>query len=134
MMPWAGLFSLGKGLIGLADKAIEDKDQRLAFQTKILERTFDLFEKLIATPTNPTLDALVKFILVFNFALKGLFRPVGSFALVAFAGWMRARGTPLPDYIEVAFFGTPIAWGTSRHIEKNKRPKRPEEEFEDYMI
>ena len=115
--------SVAKGLIGLADQAITDKDKRIEFQYKVLDRTYQFYEKILATPTNPKLDAIIKFFLVFGTAFKGILRPVGAFLLTAGVLYLRSEGIEIPEYIEIAMASAFPGWMASRHKEKIEKQK-----------
>jgi len=123
----SGIFTLGKGLLGIVDKSVEDKDKKAELSFRVVELTFSFYERLLATPTVPWVDALIKFILV----TKDLARPVGSFGLAFFAAYCQAKGTPLPETIQYLMYGAPVAWGASRHKEKVEKVKAQNTGFED---
>lgn len=112
-----GLFEVAKGLIGLADQAIEDKDKKIEFQYRVLDRTLGFYEKMMEQKTIPWVDALVKFVMVF----KEFVRPIGSFILTAAAAYMSYKGIALPDWVEVVMYGAFPGWMASRHSEKKNK-------------
>lgn len=119
---------LAMQLIRIADKAIEDKTERLRFQQQVVEQTFQFYRALLEARTTPWVDGLVKLVL----ALKGLFRPVFGAAALAYVAWLNSKGISLPPWVEVALSALLPGWFVSRGVEKAARSrKQPPWEFDD---
>lgn len=117
------LTSLIPGLFKLGSELIEDPDKKTEFAFKTQELYHQLATKLLDTKTFPWVDALVKLAYASEAIVKGFIRPVGSFALAAFAAYCDVKGITLSDTVSTLLYGAPIAWGTSRHIEKREKAK-----------
>jgi len=120
-----GLFtSLLPGIIKLGDKFIEDKDKRNEF-------AFKMMDIMLNTMTYKWVDALVKLSYAGEQIVKGLIRPVGAMAMAVFAAYCDANGIVLSDTVQTMLYGAPLAWGTSRHVEKaKKKPVLTDEDFD----
>lgn len=106
-----GLFKIGSQFLSNdADKS------KYAFQ--VLQMTNDLSLKLLDTKTYPWVDAVVKLAYASNQVIKGLFRPIGSAAMMAFGIYAKMHNLHLPPEVEAVVFGAFPAWGVSRHLEK----------------
>lgn len=119
------LVSLIPGLFKLGSELIEDPDKRTEFAFKTQELYHQLAIKLLETKTFPWVDALVKLAYASEAIVKGLIRPLGSFALAGFAAYCDIKGIALSDTVSTLLYGAPIAWGTSRHVEKRSQAKKP---------
>ena len=117
-MPWESLID---NISSLAGEFIEDKDKKAEYANNALKMTNDLALKLLDTKTYPWVDALVKLAYAGNVLVTGLFRPVGTFLMTAFAAWCYYQGHPLPEPLNSIFSSAFAGWGISRHIEKNKK-------------
>jgi hypothetical protein len=124
MFELAGLFKLGSGLIGLADKAIEDKDKRLEFQMRVMELVFGFVEKLLTTPTNPRVDAAVKILFALWMVGKGLFRPLGSLFALGVVVYCRMHSIELDPLLEGALAALFPGWMLSRDQEKKRKAEK----------
>jgi hypothetical protein len=107
----AGIF---KGLTGLASEFIEDKDKRNEFNLLIKQAENQLTIAIITQETVPWVDALVKLM----YASLSFARPVGGFAMTAFAGYLALKQIPVPKELLILFGSAGPAWGLSRHISK----------------
>jgi len=105
---------LAMQLIRMADKAIEDKTERLRFQQQVVEQTFAFYRTLLEARTTPWVDALVKLVL----ALKGLFRPLFGAAALGYVAWLESQGQALPVWVSVALSSLLPGWFVSRGVEK----------------
>ena len=108
-----GLVSLLPSLFKLGDKLIEDKDKKAEFANNIAT-------KLLDTSTYKWVDALVKLAYASEAIIKGLFRPIGAACMMAFAIYAELTSIELSESIQVMLYGSPLAWGYSRHKEKQK--------------
>lgn len=122
------LGSVMPGLFKLGDKLIEDKDQRNKFAFKTQEMTFKMMEVMLNTKTYPWVDALVKLSYASEQIIKGLFRPLGSFAMAGFAAYCQVNDITLPTELQYLLYGAPVGWGVSRHAEKAKKKKETEDD------
>lgn len=120
---WTILPALLGGLLKLGSELIEDPDKKAEFAYKTLELSNELALKLLDTKTYPWVDALVKLAYAGEQLVKGLIRPLGSFALAAFAAYCDVNGIELNPELKALLYGAPIGWGVSRHIEKGKQAK-----------
>lgn len=110
-----GLFtSLLPGIIKLGDKFIEDKDKRNEF-------AFKMMDIMLNTTTYKWVDALVKLSYAGEQIVKGLIRPIGAMAMACFAAYCDVNAIELSDTAQTLLYGAPVAWGTSRHVEKRKQ-------------
>ena len=120
------MIGLIDSLIGAAanigGKLIEDKDKKAEFAFKTLELAQRAMEVLLNTKTYPWIDGMVKLLYGVKELIVPMFRPVGSFAMAAFAAYCDTHGIPLSDTVSTLLYGAPVAWGTSRHIEKSRKP------------
>lgn len=110
-------------------KLIPDKDKQIEFAFKTQELTFKLMEKMLDTPTNPWVDAIVKFAFAIDQIAGGLvklFRPVGASAAFVFAAYCDVNSIELSPTVETILYGLLPAWGVSRHVEKAKKTSRAE--------
>lgn len=114
------LGSIVPSLFKMGDKLIEDKDKRNEYAFKAMELTNDMALKLLDTKTYPWIDALVKLAYAGEAIVKGLLRPLGSLVLAGFAAYCDIKGIELSGAVETLLYGSPLAWGYSRHQEKKK--------------
>ena len=120
--------SMIPGMFKLGGKLIEDKDKRAEYAFKIQEMMQALAFKLLETKTYPWIDGLVKLAYASEAIVKGLFRPVGAAALTGAVIYCSMKGIDLPDAIDVTGAAAFPAWMGSRHVEKQKKVVRIEEE------
>ena len=113
--------SLVPGIFKLGDKLIEDKDLRNEFAFKSQERVFGLMETMLNTKTTPWVDATVKLAYAGENIIKGLFRPVFTALMTAFAVYARVKGIELPPAVETVLVGAFPAWGVDRAMDKRKK-------------
>lgn len=111
------------GLFKLGSELIEDPDKKTEFAFKTQELYNNLAMKLLDTKTYPWVDAIVKLSYASEAILKGLIRPIGSFALAGFAMYCEVKGISLSDTTQALLYGAPVGWGVSRHVEKSKKKK-----------
>jgi len=123
------LTSLIPGLFKLGSELIEDPDKKTEFAFKTQELYSTLATKLLETKTYPWVDALVKLAYASEAIVKGLIRPLGSFALAGFAAYCQVKGIELSDAVATLLYGSPAAWGVSRHIEKREKAKAKADPF-----
>lgn len=105
-----------KGLIGLADQYIEDKDKKNEFLFKAFEVKAQIDAQLIGLKTIPWVDALVKIM----YAVQSLWRPFVGGLMTAFGAYAHYSGIPMEASLHAIFDGAFPAWGISRHIAKSK--------------
>jgi len=113
--------SILPGLFRLGSELIEDPDKKNEYAFKTLELYNTLATKLIDTKTYPWVDAIVKLAYASEAIIKGLIRPIGSLALAGFAAYCNVKGIHLADSVQTVLYGSPVAWGASRHIEKKQK-------------
>jgi len=106
-------------VLGLAstfiDKFIEDKDKK----AEIAE---SMMVKMLDTQTYRWVDALVKLSYAGEQIIKGLVRPLGSFAMACFGAYCAyKKGIQLDPTVQTLLFGSPVAWGVSRFAEKKRQ-------------
>jgi len=109
------------GLFKIGDKLIEDKDKKAEYAFKVQEMFFKQMEVLIAAKTYPWVDALVKMSYAAEQIIKGLFRPIASALMLAFAMYCEVSAIELSDGVQAILYGAFPAWGASRHIDKQKK-------------
>lgn len=115
--------SIFTGLIDLAKEATDDKDKQMALTTQLMEAKMKMLTAILQQQTIPWVDAVVKLAMASDQIIKGLWRPVGSFAMAGFAGYCILNGIPIPawaDPVMAAMGMSPVAWGVSRYMEKRK--------------
>lgn len=117
------------GLFKLGSELIEDPDKKTEFAFKTQELYNNLAMKLLDTKTYPWVDALVKLAYASESIVKGLIRPIGSFALAGFAGYCELNSIPLSDTAQALLYGAPVGWGVSRHVEKSKKAEAKDDPF-----
>jgi hypothetical protein len=120
--------SILPSIFKLGDKLIEDKDKRNEFAFKTQEMAFKMMEVMLNTKTYPWVDALVKLAYASEQIVKGLIRPIGAFVMFAYAAYCDINGIQLNEMIQTTLYGAPFAWGVSRHVEKNRKPKPVDDE------
>ena len=113
-----------KPVTSIVDKLVLDKDKYAEIQLKKLELKSEAQALILSTTTTPTVDAWVKVLVTLKDVVIPLFRPVGSFAMAVFAGYCVTEGIELPEYVLAGLFGSPIAWGASRHSHKKAEIKK----------
>lgn len=113
--------SLIPGLFKIGDKLIEDKDKKAEYAFKVQEMFFKQMEVLIAAKTYPWVDALVKLAYASEQIIKGLFRPIVSACMMAFAIYCEIYEIELSGVAESILYGTFPAWGASRYAEKKAK-------------
>ena len=119
----AGYADAIKGFTDLVSEWIEDKDlkSKLEFEGKKLE--FELDKLLLTTKTTPKTDATIKIMLASRDIVIPMFRPVGAVLLAAFGAYCTTKGIVLPEYVQAMLFGSPLAYGASRHSSKKDEQK-----------
>lgn len=117
-----GLFtSLLPSLFKLGDKMIVDEDKKAEFAFKVQEMAFKQMEVLINAKTYPWIDGLVKMAYASEQIVKGLFRPIASGLMLAFAMYCEVSAIELSDGVQAILYGAFPAWGVSRHVDKQKK-------------
>lgn len=126
------ILSIIPSLVSLGSELIEDPDKKNEFAFKVAELEIQLQSKMLDTKTSPKVDALVKLAYAGEAIVKGLLRPVGSACMFIFAAYCEVNAVELSEGIQMLLYGSPAAWGVSRHIDKAKAKKKPlKEEAED---
>ena len=118
---WELIPGIVKGLLGLGDKLIEDKDKKAEYAFKVQEMTNDLAIKILDTKTYPWVDGLVKLAYASQSIITGLFRPVVSAGALLYIFYAKAHGIQLDPMLETVMASAFPGWMLSRHIEKNKK-------------
>ena len=111
--------SVVKGLFGIADKMIVDKDKKAEFAFKIQDRTFNLMERLVEIKTIPWVDAVVKLLI----ASVSLARPIGSFLLTAFSIYAQVKGIQLDSVTNGVLLSAFPGWMAAREANKSRKAK-----------
>ena len=112
-----------KPVTGIIDKMVMDKDKYAELQFKKLELEYTARSELLTITTTPSVDAVVKLLVTIKEVVIPLLRPVGSFGLAAFAAYAETNGISLPSEIQYMLYGSPVAWGASRHVNKQTQAK-----------
>lgn len=123
----SGLF---KPITSIFDKMVMDKDKYAELQFKRVELTYKLRSDLLKQTTTPKMDAVVKLLVTINDVILPLLRPLGSLALAGFAAYCATNQIDLGETVETMLFGAPLAWGTSRHFNKQESEKTKQVAFE----
>lgn len=111
------------GITNLISEFISDDDLRakLDFETEKLK--FELDKVLLSTTTTPRMDAFIKLLIATRDIIIPLFRPAGSMAMACFGAYCVINNIIIPEVIQVALFGSPLAYGASRHQSKKDNQK-----------
>jgi hypothetical protein len=112
------------GILELAKKLIPDKDRFKELETEVTKAGIEFDRLLMGTTTAPWVDATVKLMYAFERFFTSLWRPLGTFALTAFAGYCDAKGIQLSETVEMLLYGAFPGWGVSRHMHKAEELKR----------
>lgn len=124
------LLSIIPGLINLGSELIEDPDKKAEYASKALEMQIELQKAMLQTKTNPKVDAIVKLAYAGEAIVKSLFRPIGALLMFGFAAYCQLNDIQLSEAMQGILFGSPLAWGYSRHQEKKEAAKkRPQEDL-----
>ena len=119
--------SFAKALVSpvfnIADKLVMDKDKYAELQFKKTELKEKRLMKTLTITTTPSMDAFVKMLVAIHDLVIPMFRPVGSFALAAFAAYCQVNEIQLPAEIQILLYGSPVGWGVSRHVNKQTEAK-----------
>lgn len=116
----SGIF---KPVTGIIDKMVMDKDKYAELQFKKLELGYNARSELLKITTTPKVDAMVKILLAIKDVVIPLLRPVGSFAMAGFAAYAQIHDIQLPAELQYMLYGSPLAWGASRHVNKQTETK-----------
>ncbi len=131
------------GITDLVSEFITDDDLQAKLDFKVEKLRFELDKELLKSKTTPKVDALVKFMIALRDIILPLFRPLGSVALAGFGAYCVVEGIYLPEYIQVALFGSPLAYGAARGADKKRveqtkqiqaqyEPELKDDDFDDY--
>lgn len=104
------------GILKIGSKFVEDKDAKAKF-------AHDAMAMMLKSQTYKWVDALVKLSYAAEQITKGLLRPLGSFALAGFAMYCELNDVDLSETMQAMLYGSPVAWGASRHSEKKNKAK-----------
>ena len=122
------MFSFLSALISpvtnIVDKMVIDKDKYAEIQLKKVEFKHNAQMALLKQTTTPNVDAAVKVLIALRDVVIPLFRPVGAIGMALFGVYCVKEGIELPEYIQVALFGAPLAYGGSRHADKMAKHKK----------
>ncbi len=119
-----------EGITNLISEYITDDDliAKLDFEKEKLK--FELDKMLLNTNTTPRMDAFIKLLVATRDIIIPLIRPLGSLMLAGFGAWCVSNGIELSEPVQYALFGAPLAYGTSRHIDKGNKEKTRRAEIE----
>jgi len=122
-----------EGITDLISEFITDDDLRakLNFETEKLK--FELDKALLSTTTTPRMDAFIKLMIASRDIIIPLFRPLGSIIMACFGAYCVVNNIMIPDVIQVALFGSPLAYGASRHAAKKEEQKTERAKIKDSM-
>lgn len=112
-----------EGITSLFSELITDDDLRAKLDFKVDQLRFELDKELLKTTTTPKMDAFVKLLIATRDIIIPLVRPIGSLLMALFGAWCISEGIVLSDALQVTLFGAPLAYGTSRHIDKTNKEK-----------
>ncbi len=112
-----------EGITSLFSELITDDDllAKLQFETDKLQ--FELDKALLQTTTTPRTDAFVKLMIATRDIIIPLFRPIGAMMMSMFGAWCISEGIVLSEGVQIALFGSPLAYGASRHNAKKDEQK-----------
>jgi len=102
---------------------VTDEDLKAKLEFEEAKLRFELDKTLLSTTTSPGMDSFVKLMIATRDIIIPLFRPLGSLLMAGFAAYCIAKGIMLPEYIQTMLFGAPLAYGTSRHVDKGNQQK-----------
>ena len=114
----AGAF---KGLFGIVDQFVEDKDKKNELVFKMLELQNSLNIQLLQMKTVPWVDAAVKILFAIQNLVIPMLRPAGAAAMAGFAAYCAMKGIPLNPVLEAALAAAFPGWMYSRHQEKTRK-------------
>lgn len=104
-------------LIQLGSEYIVDKDKLIEFQFKAMQLKQEQAVTILATKTNPFIDALVKLM----YAFQIFWRPLVGMLMTGFGAYCHYKGIDMDVALHAVFDGAFPAWGVSRHVEKQKK-------------
>jgi len=109
-----------KGVIGVVDQLVEDKDKKNELIYKIMEMQNQLNLTVLQLKTVPWVDAMVKILFAVRDLIIPLLRPVIAAALTGFVAYAEVKGITLSPAVEAAFAAAFPGWMYSRHVTKTK--------------
>jgi hypothetical protein len=107
-----------KGVIGIVDQLVEDKDKKLDATIKIMELQNALAINLMSQKTTPWVDATVKLLFAVRDVVIPLFRPIVSAMLTGYAAYAAANGITMNPMVEAALASAFPGWMAARWSEK----------------
>lgn len=107
-----------KSFANLASELVTDDDLKAKLDFEAEKLKFELDKVLLQTTTTPKTDAFVKILIAVRDVVIPLLRPVGSLLMALFGAYCVTNGIELSETIQVALFGSPLAYGVSRHSAK----------------
>ena len=112
----SGIF---KGLFGVVDQLVEDKDKKNEIILKISEMQNQLNLTLLQQKTTPWVDATVKLLFAFRDLVIPLMRPIIGALMTGYAAYAETQGVALSPVVQAALAAAFPGWMYSRHSEKN---------------
>jgi len=125
------LMGIVPGLFSLGGKFIQDADKRAEYAFRVQEMVQKFMEVMLQTKTYPFIDGLVKLAYAGEAIVKGLFRPVVTTCMFAFAIYAEINLIELSEGIQAILYGAFPAWGVSRHQLRIKEQQKKETNWED---
>jgi hypothetical protein len=116
----AGVF---KGLFGVVDQLVEDKDKKNEIFLKMAEMQNQLNIVLMQLKTVPWVDATVKLLFAFRDLVLPLLRPVVGALMTGYAAYAETNGINLSPVVQAALAAAFPGWMYSRHTEKRNGTK-----------
>jgi hypothetical protein len=108
-----------KGLFGVVDQLVEDKDKKNEIILKMSEMQNQLNLTLLQQKTTPWVDATVKLLFAIRDIIIPLLRPVIGALMTGYAAYAEANGIVLSPVVQAALAAAFPGWMYSRHSEKN---------------
>jgi len=108
-------------LFGIVKEITPDVDKQMELTVRLAQARMDFERTILQQQTTPWIDAIVKLSMAGDQIVKGLLRPLGSFAMAGFAAYCVINAIDIPTWAEpvMTLMGvSPAAWGLSRYFEK----------------
>lgn len=113
----AGVF---KGLFGVVDQLVEDKDKKNEIFLKMVEMQNQLNLTLLLQKTTPWVDATVKLLFAIRDLIIPMFRPVVAAGMAVYVVYAETHGITMSPMVEAVFASAFPGWMASRHMNKKK--------------
>jgi hypothetical protein len=110
----------GTSIVDVIDQYVEDKDLATKLKFAIAEKQIDFSMQIQASEHVPT---FVKLMYAVRDVLIPMFRPLGTFALTAFAAYAATNDITLDPVLQAALAAAFPGWVASRHVEKSTKTK-----------